>query len=167
MISHLLRTSVFSQFVTQYKLVNNKIVTQSPNVIPRYFPSYSSNPKGLYYPLYCKYQLLKYKPWKNSQNDAWNYETPSDAVYANAWLAFLNSPVASKCVPNWEKQLENVLDNVVQKSDGEFHSENENKSIVQEEWMILSTYHKLNDNHKNVKTCTIGNWTLQSTQLSK
>ena len=70
----------FAQFVTQYKLVKNKIVPQSPNIIPRFFPSYSSNTKGLYYHLYCKYQLLKYKPWKNSQNDAWNYETPSDTV---------------------------------------------------------------------------------------
>ncbi|CAB4000727.1 Hypothetical predicted protein, partial [Paramuricea clavata] len=125
----------FSQFVTQYKLVNNKIVTQSPN-------------------------LLKYKPWKNSQNDAWDYETPSDAVYVNAWLAFLNSPVASKYVPNWGKQLENVLDNVVQKSDGEFHSENENESFVQEEWMILSTCHKLNDNHEKCENSY--NWQLES-----
>ena len=90
----------FTQFVTLYKFVKNKVVTQEPNVVPRFFPSYSSNPKGLYYPLYCKYQLLKYRPWKDSQNDAWNYETPSDTVYVNAWLAFLNSPVASKYVPN-------------------------------------------------------------------
>ena len=76
----------FTQFVTLYKFVKNKIVTQEPNVVPRFFPSYSSNPKGLYYPLYCKYQLLKYKPWEDSQNDAWNYETPSDTVYVNAWL---------------------------------------------------------------------------------
>ena len=120
----------FTQFVTLYKFVKNKIVTQEPNVVPRFFPSYSSNPKGLDYPLYCKYQLLKYKPSKDSQNDAWNYETPSDTVYVNAWLAFLNSPVASKYAPIWEKQLENILHNVVQKSYDEFHSENENKSIV-------------------------------------
>ena len=31
----------FTQFVTQYKFVKNKIVTQSHNVIPRFFPSYS------------------------------------------------------------------------------------------------------------------------------
>ena len=146
----------FTQFVTLYKFVKNKIVTQEPNVVPRFFL--------LYYPLYCKYQLLKYKPWKDSQNDAWNYETPSDTVYVNAWLAFLNSPVASKYVPNWEKQLENVLDNVVQKSDDEFHSENENKSIVQEEWMILSTYHKLNDKHEKCENSY--DWQLDSAKYT-
>ena len=61
-----------AQFITNYKIVNGKLVKQSSKIIPRFFPCYSLNPKGVNYPLYCKHQLLKYKPWKNSQNDAWN-----------------------------------------------------------------------------------------------
>ena len=41
------------------------------NVIPRIFPTYSPNPKGSNFSLYCKYQLLRYKPWKTTQNNAW------------------------------------------------------------------------------------------------
>ena len=37
----------FAQFVTKYKIVKNKLVQQSENVIPRFFPCYSSNPKGI------------------------------------------------------------------------------------------------------------------------
>ena len=57
-------------------------------------------------------------------------------------MDFLNSPIANK-VPNWEKQLQDVLDNVVQQRD-ESCEKNENPD--QEEWMILSNYHKLNEN---------------------
>ena len=74
------------------------------------------------------------------------------------------SLVASKYVPNWEKQLENILDNVVQKSDDEFHSENENKSIVQEEWIILSTYHKLNDKYEKCENSY--DWQLDSAKYT-
>jgi hypothetical protein len=34
------------------------------------YPNYSSNPKGPSYGLFCKYQLLKYKPWLKSFNYA-------------------------------------------------------------------------------------------------
>ena len=115
-----------AQFITNYKIVNRKLVKQSSKVIPCFFPCYSSNPKGANYPLYCKYQLLKYKPWRHSPNDAWNYETLSDSAYVNCWLEFLNSSVANDYVPNWETHLQNVLDNVVQDdNDANFSSKNE------------------------------------------
>ena len=114
--THIMKLS-FAEFVTMYRIVKNKLTKQSPNVIPRFFPYYSSNPKGITYPLYCKYQLLKYKPWKNSQNDAWDNQTPSDTTFVNSWMNYLNSPIANKHVPNWEKQLQDVLDNVVQQTD--------------------------------------------------
>ena len=60
--------------------------------------------------------------------------------------------------------MENVLDNVVQNGDDEFHSENENKSIVQEEWMILSTYHKLNDKYE--KSENSYDWQLDSAKYT-
>ena len=62
----------FVQFATTYKVVNNKLTKLPENVIPRIFPTYSPNPKGPNFGLYCKYQLLRYKPWKTNQNNAWN-----------------------------------------------------------------------------------------------
>jgi len=65
-----LRNLNFLLFAMKYNLVNGKLVDQLNNVVPRVFPSYSSNPKSTNFGLYCKYQLLRYKPWKNKQDDA-------------------------------------------------------------------------------------------------
>ena len=90
----------FAQFVTKYKIVKDKLVCQSLNIIPRFFPCYSSNTKGVNHPLYCKYQLFKHKPWQNSQNDAWDNQDPSDEIFVASWLAFLNTPIAKELVPD-------------------------------------------------------------------
>ena len=51
----------------KYKLVNKKLTSQPQNTVPRVFPVFSSNPKGQNFGLYCKYQLLRYKPWQTTQ----------------------------------------------------------------------------------------------------
>ena len=66
-----LRNSNFLQFAMKYHLANRKLVDQPDNVVPRVYPIYSSNPKSSNFGFYCKYQLLRYKPSKNKQNDAW------------------------------------------------------------------------------------------------
>ena len=155
-----------ARFITNYQIVNGKLVKQSSKIIPRFFPCYSLNPKGVNYPLYCKHQLLKYKPWKKSQNDAWNNEAPSDTAYVNCWLEFLNSPVANNYVPNWETHLQNVLNNVVQDDNDNtnFSSENEHENPPKEEWMILSNYHKLQGTHQHPEKSY--NWQLDSTKYT-
>ena len=60
----------FVEFVSKYKLVNNELKILPENVVPRIFPTYSPDPKGPNYGLYCKYQLLRYKPWTLTQNNA-------------------------------------------------------------------------------------------------
>jgi hypothetical protein len=61
----------FVKFATRYKVINNKLTKLPDNVIPRIFPMYSPNPKGPNFGLYCKYQLLRYKPWRTNQR-IWN-----------------------------------------------------------------------------------------------
>ena len=154
-----------AHFVTNYKIVNSKLVKQSSKIIPRFFPTYSANPKGANYPLYCKYQLLKYKPWRNSPNDAWNYETVLDSTYINCWLEFLNSSVVNDYVPNWETHLQNVLDNVVQDdNDSNFINRCEHENPPQEEWMILSNYHKLQGTHQHPEKSY--NWQFDSAKYT-
>ena len=41
----------FVQFATKFKVVNGKLANLPENVIPRIFPTYSSNPKGQYFAL--------------------------------------------------------------------------------------------------------------------
>ena len=47
----------FVQFATQFKVVNNKPTILPDNVVPRIFPTYSSNPRAPNFGMYCKYQL--------------------------------------------------------------------------------------------------------------
>ena len=81
----------FISFATKYKLVNNKLSTQPYNTIPRIFPVYSSNAKGPNFGLYCKYQLLRYKPWQTTQDNAWGDQPGSNEVYISSWKNFLET----------------------------------------------------------------------------
>ena len=131
----------FVTFAANYKVTNGKLVKQSKNVVSRIFLSYSPNPNGVNYGLYCKYQLLKYKPWKDSQMNAWNKEPskkePSDDCSdIDAWRAFLHSSFAKQHVPEWDKKLHDSLNNCSKSSE-------DNKTLqinktTQEEWMIIS-----------------------------
>ena len=45
------------------------------------YPNYSSNPKNEDYGLFRKHQLLKYKPWQCTPDDAWDSLEQSDETY--------------------------------------------------------------------------------------
>ena len=100
-------------FATQFKVVNKKLQSQPKNAVARTFPNYPPNPKSKTYRLYCKYQLLKYKPWKDSPNAAWGYLDPCDDNYISAWRDFLNSAYAKKYVQNWEEKMQGCLEYVI------------------------------------------------------
>ena len=60
---------------------------------PRVFPVYSLNKKGPNYLLYCKYQLLTYKPWQTTQDNAWGDQPGNDEYMSqnekNFWKLLL------------------------------------------------------------------------------
>lgn len=89
----------FIQFATQFKVVDKKLTKLPDNVVARIFPTYSSNPKGPNFAQYCKYQLLRYKPWKITQYNAWDNEEPSDQNIINKWQQFHQTPYAKANVP--------------------------------------------------------------------
>ena len=60
----------FVQFSTTFKVNSGQVEKLPDNVIPRLCPTYSCNPKGPIFSLYCKYQLLRYTPWMISENNA-------------------------------------------------------------------------------------------------
>ena len=99
---------------------------------------YSSNPESVNFPLYCKYQLLRYKPWVPTQSNAWNDIEPSDDVFINAWREFLQTPLAQSSVPNWLNKLADI-ENQYENSLNEGHLPIDNTDDTdREEWMILS-----------------------------
>ena len=88
----------FVQFVTTYKVVNNELTKFSQNITPGIFRTYSPNPKGPNFGLYYKYQLLRYKPWKTNQKNAWGDQEPTDEVLIKCWHEFLTDTIwAVKC----------------------------------------------------------------------
>ena len=123
----------FVQFASTYKVVNNELRKLEDNVIPRIFPTYSSNPKGQHFGLYCKYQLLRYKPWQTTQNNAWGDQEPTDEVLINCWHEFLQTPYGQNNVPDWFDKLQAVIQS--QESEPEPCEE---QQVTREEWMILS-----------------------------
>ena len=125
----------FIEFASKYKVVNNKISNQPENMIPRVFPVYSSNTKGPNFGLYCKYQLLRYKPWTTTQHNAWDNQPDTDDVYITKWKEFLETPYASMHVPDWHEKLQNIEN----KSEEEPDIESSSKELPQrEEWMHLA-----------------------------
>ena len=52
----------FLQFVSSYYVKNDSLGKRKNMVIVRTFPNCPSSPKGSSFALFCKYQLLKYKP---------------------------------------------------------------------------------------------------------
>jgi hypothetical protein len=124
----------FVQFTTKYKEDDGNLTKVPDNAIPRIFPTYSSNPKGPNFPNYCKYQSLRYKPWKHTQNYAWGNQEPCDEVFVSQWQEFLQTPYAQANVPDWFDKLENAI----QSKKKPENSPQEQDSVDREEWMVIS-----------------------------
>ena len=96
----------FINFASTYKPANKKLVSQPRNVIPRVFPVYSSNLNSPNFGLYCKYQLLTYKPWQNNQDNAWGDQPGSDEAYITSCKAIPAMDYPKKHVPDWFEKLQ-------------------------------------------------------------
>lgn len=81
----------FLEFCQQYRKVNNDIIPRNPdNVAVRTFPKHSSNPQDNQYWLYCKFQLLRYKPWQTNFLSALDVgQVDNSNGWVESWKAFL------------------------------------------------------------------------------
>ena len=79
------------------------------NIIPRIIPTYSPNAKGPNFGLYCKYQLLRYKPWRTTPNNAWGDQETTDDILINSWQEFLQTSYGQSNVPDWFDKLQVVI----------------------------------------------------------
>ena len=151
----------FVQFATTYKVINNELKRLPENVVPRIFPTYSPNPKGPNFGLYCKYQLLRYKPWTTTQNNAWGDQEPTDEVLVNNWQEFLQTPYGQTNVPDWFDKLQAVIQS--QEPEDE---PSEEQDRTREEWMILSDLHTPFDNSDQTSEST-HDWHLDRSNYSE
>ena len=140
----------FVQFATTFKVVNNELTKLPKNVIPRIFPTYSPNPKGANFGLYCKYQLLRYKPWATTETNAWGNDQPTDQILINHWQEFLQTPCGQTNVPDWFDKLQTVI----QSQQEPEHEPCVEQGNTQEQWMILSDLHTPFDNSEQMPDST-------------
>ena len=127
----------FIQFATKFKVVSCKVTKLPENVIPKVFPTYSSNPRGANLALYCKYQLLRYKPWLRAKSNAWADAEATSEVLISCWQEFLKPPYGQNHVPQWLEKLEGIVLSQEEPDNEQF----EQDANTREEWMILSDLH--------------------------
>ena len=82
-----------------------------------YFPGYGSNPKNKTYPQFCKFALIRFRPWKCYIEDAWgctqHSTIPSSKHLINMWEEFYRQGMSIEdkrafdtSNPRYAKQLE-------------------------------------------------------------
>ena len=57
------------------------------------------------------YQLLRYKPWRTTQNNGWGDQETTDEVLINCWHEFLLTPYGQSNVPDCFDELQAVIQN--------------------------------------------------------
>ena len=77
------------QYVSQYTKVRGELTKRRNPHIVRTFPKISANPSGPDFGKYCKYQLIKFKPWVGEPSNAWNNEKETDEMFINTYELFL------------------------------------------------------------------------------
>ena len=131
-----LQLTNFIDFFSKFEMKGNKISLRKEAVIVRTIPSFSSNPEGCNYDQYCKFQLLKYRPWQNNPSNAWDNEEVSEDLFVCKWQAFLQSDKGKKAVPNWQRLLNEASKYI--DSDHYFEDAELIDEASGEDWMYLA-----------------------------
>ena len=101
----------FYDFALKYQM-SKKTIKLRPNqetVVIQIFQKFSASPKNATYYLYCKYQLLRYKPWQTNHNNALIRGCQdNEEGWIRSWIAFLETPIGKQSVPTAEQALSNA-----------------------------------------------------------
>ena len=113
-------------------------------MVVRTFPNVSSNPQGPNYADYCKYQLIKFKPWTTRVCDAWGGLTDDVdecGVYVESYYQFSNSEQAVLYVPSLPEELERahryLFPEVLQQINDDDVDHGNASEVEQDDWMTL------------------------------
>jgi hypothetical protein len=147
----------FYKFATLFRVSNRSLVprtlTKKFEVI-RTWPTYNGHSKSKQYPLHCKFQLIKYKPWSICPTNlitAFGYTnetTDSEqlSMYVQAFRDYLTEAEAKYQIPEFEIEIRNALyahDIWTDDDRSEFHDLHSDSPNQQEEWMQISNFHQI------------------------
>lgn len=120
-------------FTATFSVHNNEVKRRSHPVIVKTFPSYSADPKGPNYSVYCKYQLIKLKPWQSSPENAWD----NNDNYISVYHDFLRTEYAHTNVADYSADLERAEQYVANEEDTMEDNYEYQSTNSHEEWMLL------------------------------
>lgn len=76
------------------------------NITVRVFQKFSSNEKNKDYWLHCKFQLLRYKPWRDNQLSILDEKyLDNQKGWIDAWHHFVKTDYAKIKIPSWTEAL--------------------------------------------------------------
>ena len=129
------------QFASAYHVTKRKLKHRKQEVIIRTFPIFSPNPSRKDYGNYCKYALVKYKPWPGEVNTAWDGLDDCHENHIQCYHAFLSSESAAHYIPVLQQELEQAhrYNGHVDEDDNSDDDDEEvpQREGVPEEWMLL------------------------------
>lgn len=120
------------QFVSNYHTIRGKVTKRSAPVIVRTFPSFSSNPQSDLYDQYCKFQLIKYRPWTVTPSHAWDENSDFIAAYTD----YLQTDEATHYIPNFAQELEQAQQYVAENNEDNDEDAEDGNSTEQDDWML-------------------------------
>ena len=123
-------------------------MTRRANIyIVRTFPKVSANLGGPTFGKYCKYKLIKFKPWEGKPSHAWDDNEDTDDMFINTYGLFLQTDFAKENVFGYSVEKEMLLAAQSDQSFGTDESGDESDNDIEldtndeervEDWMLLS-----------------------------
>ena len=123
--------------MSNYSVHKGEIRKRLSPVILRSFPQYNSKPHDENYGRYCKYQLIKYKPWRTKISEAWQDLPDDDTTYIEAYKTFLHTPQATTCVPHFADELDRAEQHIAGAESSDSENEDSPTTEQHEDWMLL------------------------------
>ena len=100
----------FDEYTNRFKCVKNKRVKLTAHEkewhCRRFIPRFPSNRNGVNFWKYCKYRLIRYKPFKNIGEIFSEDTTPEQFI--SLWKEFLQTKKAQNQLTSWSHELENA-----------------------------------------------------------
>ena len=157
------------QFASDFYVSKGEPKRRKQEVIIRTFPDFSSDPLGKNYGNYCKFQLIKYKPWHQSVHSAWDEREESDEVFIECYHNFLSSETVQQYIPTFAQEFEQAALYTDDNTGGDDDDDNDDNVHQQheevEEWMLLCRFNQQFNDSATDDDRSHTDWAVASTNI--
>lgn len=160
----------FSEFVIQYEkyLKENQLVKRKStnNIALRIPQRFSPNPKHETHHLYCKYQLLRYKPWSKNPLHVLGGKSDVPNNWINGWESFCQTAQGKKKIPKWIIRLNTFEQNECVSDEDSDDTDDESDSERQSDWMKLQSKTLCNSINNQETDSDISYWSTHRSEYT-